>query len=628
MCGIIGLYNFGNSKPIEKHILQKMCDVIKHRGPDSEGIFFNNSTGLGIRRLAIIDLQTGNQPIHNEDKTLWLVLNGEIYNFLELREKLEKNHTFYTKTDTEVIIHLYEQYGEKCVEHLRGMFAFAIWDEKNKKLFVAKDRVGKKPLYYTSVNGSFIFASEIKSILEYLNKTPEIDLEAIDLYLTYQYIPSPKTIFKNIKSLLPAHTLTCDKNGNINTEKYWDLDFTRKTDLSFGEACEKTKSILTEATKLRMISDVPLGAFLSGGHDSSIIVGLMSRLSTQPVKTFSIGFDEAEFSELKYAKIVANHFKTDHHEFIVKANFIDILPKLAWHYGQPYADSSALPSYFVSNETRKHVTVALNGDGGDETFGGYLRYKAMKGSMFFSFPFQMLGSNLTKKIASFIPYSEEKRFFRYMKRMISALSNSPELRNLQWHYYFSNEAKEKLYTNSMKQNFNNNTYKYLAGIFKNAPANNTMDRTFYTDIKAYLPECLLVKMDIASMANSLEARSPFLDHKVMEFSASLPPSWKVHGLTTKYILKKTFNNFLPKEIINRKKMGFGIPVGKWFRNEWKNYFIETVMSKKALERGYFKKESLEQLFKEHQESKRDNGYRLWALLMLELWHRVYVDKSV
>src|SRR3989339_367936 len=627
MCGITGIYNYGNDKPIEKGILQKMCDVIRHRGPDSEGIFLRNSVGLGIRRLAIIDLQTGNQPIHNEDNTLWIVLNGEIYNFIELKKDLSKNHSFYTKTDTEVILHLYEQYGEKCVEHLRGMFAFAIWDEKNKKIFIAKDRVGKKPLYYTLINGSFVFASEIKSILEYIKKTPETDLEAIDLYLTYQYIPSPKTIFKNIKSLLPAHTLTCDKNGNIKTEKYWDLDFIKKTDLSFAEACKKTESLLTEATDLRMISDVPLGAFLSGGHDSSIIVGLMSKLSKQPVKTFSIGFDESEFSELKYARIAANHFKTDHHEFIVKASFIDILPRLVWHYGQPYADSSALPSYFVSNETRKHVTVALNGDGGDETFGGYLRYKAMKGSMFFSFPFQMLGSNLTKKIASFIPYSEEKRFFRYMKRMISALSNSPELRNLQWHYYSSNEAKEKLYTNSMKQNFNNNTYKYLAGIFKNAPANNTMDRTFYTDIKAYLPECLLVKMDIASMANSLEARSPFLDHKVMEFSASLPPSWKVHGLTTKYILKKTFNNFLPKEIINRKKMGFGIPVGKWFRNEWKNYFIETVMSKKALERGYFKKESLEQLFKEHQESKRDNGYRLWALLMLELWHRVYVDKS-
>src|SRR3989339_1618094 len=377
MCGITGIYNYGNDKPIEKGILQKMCDVIRHRGPDSEGIFLRNSVGLGIRRLAIIDLQTGNQPIHNEDNTLWIVLNGEIYNFIELKKDLSKNHSFYTKTDTEVILHLYEQYGEKCVEHLRGMFAFAIWDEKNKKIFIAKDRVGKKPLYYTLINGSFVFASEIKSILEYIKKTPETDLEAIDLYLTYQYIPSPKTIFKNIKSLLPAHTLTCDKNGNIKTDKYWDLDFIKKTDLSFAEACKKTESLLTEATDLRMISDVPLGAFLSGGHDSSIIVGLMSGLSSQPVKTFSIGFKEERYSELEYARIVAKHFHTEHNEFIVEPKYFDILPRIVWHYDQPYADCSALPSYYVAKMTRQHVTVALNGDGGDENFAGYLRYKAL-----------------------------------------------------------------------------------------------------------------------------------------------------------------------------------------------------------------------------------------------------------
>jgi len=552
------------------------------------------------------------------------VLNGEIYNFLELRHQLEKKHKFYTKTDTEVIVHLYEDYGEKCVQYLRGMFAFAIWDEKNKKLFIAKDRVGKKPLYYTSHNGSFVFASEIKSILEYLQKTPEIDFEAIDLFLTYQYIPSPKTIFKNIKSLLPAHILTCDKNGDIETKEYWNLDFTKKTDLSFDNACTETKNLLMEATKLRMISDVPLGAFLSGGVDSSIVVGLMSQLSSQPVKTFSIGFEEADFSELTYAKIVANHFKTDHHEFIVKPNFIEILPKLVWHYGQPFADSSALPSYFVANETKKHVTVALNGDGGDETFGGYLRYKAMKGSLYFAFPFQILGKKITEKLSSLVPF-KDKKYFRYLRRLVSALSEPPELRNIQWHRFFSNEAKEKLYTDNMKKILYNNAYDYLTALFENAPANNIMDRVFYTDLKAYLPECLLVKMDIASMANSLEARSPFLDHKVLEFSASLPSAWKLHGLTTKYILKKSFNDFLPKEILHRGKMGFGIPVGKWFRNNWKNYYREIVLSQKSINRGYFERETIEQMFYEHISGKRDHGYRLWALLMLELWHNVYID---
>lgn len=631
MCGIIGIYNFGNSKPVEKNILQKMCGVIKHRGPDSIGIFLENNIGLGIQRLAIIDLQTGNQPIHNEDKTLQVVLNGEIYNFSELRKDLEKKHKFYTKTDTEVIVHLYEDFGEKCVQYLNGMFAFALWDEKNKKIFIAKDRVGKKPFYYTLVNGLFVFASEIKSILEYLNKTPEIDLEAIDLFLTYQYIPSPKTIFSNIKSLLPAHTLTCDKNGNINIKKYWDLDYTKKTNLSFNETCEKIKELLTESTKLRMVSDVPLGAFLSGGLDSSIIVGLMSSLSSKPVKTFSIGFEEADFSELQYAKIVAQHFKTDHHEFIVKPNFIDILPKLAWHYGQPYADSSALPSYFVSNETKKHVTVALLGDGGDENFGGYLRYKAMKGSIYMSFPFRILGKNITEKLASFIPYAQTtkgKNIFRYIYRLITALSEPPERRNINWHCFFTNEQKEKLYSDNLKENLYNSAYAYLENTFKTAKAKNIMDKTFYTDIKTYLPECLLVKMDIASMANSLEARSPFLDYRMLELSASLPASWKIHGLTTKYILKKTFKELIPKEILNRKKMGFGIPIGKWFKTDWKNYFKETVLSQKAVNRGYFRKESLEQLFNEHVSGKRNHGYRMWALLMLELWHKVYIDKEI
>ncbi|MDD5688003.1 MAG: asparagine synthase (glutamine-hydrolyzing) [Elusimicrobia bacterium] len=627
MCGITGIYNFGNNKHIERNILSKMCDIIKHRGPDSEGLFLENEIGLGIRRLAIIDLKTGDQPIHNEDNTIWIVLNGEIYNYLELRTELEKKHKFYTKTDTEIIVHLYEDYGEKCVQYLRGMFAFAIWDKKNKKLFVAKDRIGKKPFYYTLVNGSFVFASEIKSIIEYINKTPEIDLEAIDLFLTYQYIPSPKTIFSNIKSLMPAHTLTCDKNGSVRIEKYWDLDFVRKSDISFKDACEKTKDLLIESTRLRMISDVPLGAFLSGGVDSSIIVGLMSSLSTQPIKTFSIGFEESEFSELKYAKIVAKHFKTDHHELIVKPNFIDILPKLIWHYGQPFADSSALPSYFVSKETRKHVTVALNGDGGDETFGGYLRYKAMKGSLYFSFPFQILGKKLTENLASLIPF-KNKKYFRYLWRLISALSEPVALRNIQWHYFFSNEAKENLYTDNMQKKLYNSKYSYMENIFKNAPANDIMDRTFYTDIKAYLPECLLVKMDIASMANSLEARSPFLDYKLMEFSASLPSDWKLHGLTTKYIIKKTFEDILPKEILYRRKMGFGIPIGKWFKNDWKSYFQETVLSSKAISRGYFRKESLEQLFDEHISGKRNHGYRMWALLILEIWHNVYLDKRV
>jgi asparagine synthase (glutamine-hydrolysing) len=628
MCGIAGIFN-PSGKAVEQSALRGMCDVIRHRGPDDEGFFTADGAGLGMRRLSIIDLNTGSQPIYNEDKTVAVVLNGEIYNFLELRKSLEINHKFYTQSDTEVVVHLYEQYGEECVKHLRGMFAFALWDSKNGKLFIAKDRVGKKPLYYGTFNGSFVFASEIKSILQYLGRTPEINLQAIDLFLTYQYIPSPQTIFKGISSLMPAHTLTIGKEGNIRTGEYWNLDFTKKTDMSFRDACSATIDSLKEATRLRMISDVPLGAFLSGGHDSSIIVGLMSQLSSKPVKTFSIGFEEDEFSELGYARIVADHFKTDHREFVLKADFIDLLPKIAWYYGQPFADSSSLPSFLVSHETRKHVTVALNGDGGDESFGGYLRYKALKGSLFFSFPFQLIGRNATEKLARLIPNTEStrgKNLFRYMYRLVTALSEPPEMRNIYWHAFFTNDAKKQLYSDRMKTEITGNAFNYMMEIFQNAPADSIMDRTFYTDIKAYLPECLLVKMDIASMANSLEARSPFLDHKVMEFSASLPASWKLHGLTTKYILRKAFDNFLPKSIIKRGKMGFGIPVGKWFLNDWKGLFRETVLSEKAIARGYFRKERLEEIYQEHIGGKRDHGYRMWALLMLEMWHRVYIDK--
>jgi asparagine synthase (glutamine-hydrolysing) len=607
-----------------------MCDVIRHRGPDSEGTFLSEAAGLGIRRLAIIDLATGDQPIHNEDKTLWVVLNGEIYNFQELRGRLEGRHRFYTKSDTEVIVHLYEEYGERCVEHLRGMFSFAVWDARAESLFIARDRIGKKPLYYTAAGGAFVFGSEIKSLLAYLERTPEIDPDAIDLYLGYQYIPSPRTIFKGIVSLLPAHTLRCRKDGAVETRNYWDLDFRKKTDLSFNEACLRARELLEEATRLRMISDVPLGAFLSGGHDSSIIVGLMSRMSSTPVKTFSIGFEEAEFSELEYARIVARHFGTEHREFIVRPNFIEMLPKIAWHYGQPFADSSALPSYIVSQETRKHVTVALNGDGGDESFGGYLRYKAMKGSLYFSLPFHLMGRRLTEHLARLIPHTETtkgKNMFRYMSRLVAALAEPPEIRNACWHSIFTPEAKHLLYSDGFAMQLTQNAFDYLPQIFNNAPCDDIMDRTFYTDFKAYLPECLLVKMDIASMANSLEARSPFLDHKVMEFSASMPANYKVRGLTTKYIMKKAFDDMLPPEIINRRKMGFGIPVGKWFRNDWRDFFRETVLSDKSVRRGYFKKAALERIYEEHVTGKRDHGYRMWALLMLEMWHKSYIDSD-
>ncbi len=633
MCGICGIFNFGKNSPVEETQIKKMCNVMIHRGPDDEGIFIEKNIGIGMRRLSIIDLETGHQPIFNEDKSICIVLNGEIYNFQELRFNLEKiGHNFHTKTDVETVVHLYEDYQEKCVEHLRGMFAFAIWDKKNQKLFLARDRLGKKPLFYTIIDGSLIFSSEMKSILEILNTTPEIDIEAIDLYLTYQYIPGPGTIFKSIKRLQPAHTLICNKTGNIKIERYWDINFTNKTKLSFSEASQKIKEILIESTKLRLISDVPLGAFLSGGHDSTIIVGLMSQLQDRPVKTFSIGFEDQDFSELKYAKIVAKRFNTEHNEFVVKPQFIEILPKIIWHYDQPFADTSALPSYYVANITKKYVTVALNGDGGDENFAGYLRYKALKGSKYFSLPFQILGKEFTEKFSSLVPHTETskpKSKFRYMYRLMSALAEPPQTRNVLWHCFFDNKTKYRIYSENTKALLNQkNAYDYLEKTFLNAPADDILDKAFYTDIMTYLPECLLVKMDIACMANSLEARSPFLDHNLIEFTATLPSNWKLHHFTTKYILKETFKDIIPEEILTRGKQGFGTPVGKWFKEELKNYIKEILLEPRSIKRGYFEPSQLKELIDEHITGKNDHGYKLWALLVLELWHRIFIDREI
>ena len=637
MCGICGIYNFGNNQPVEETILKKMCNTMKHRGPDDEGIYIGardkgrgTSIGLGIRRLAIIDLETGHQPIHNEDKVIWIVLNGEIYNYKELRAKSEElGHRFYTKTDTETIIHLYEEYGTECLKYLRGMFAFALWDSRLKKLFLARDRLGKKPLYYFEKNGSFYFASEIKALREVADSAEEINLEAIDLFLTYQYIPSPLTIYKNIKRLPPASYLFCGENGIEGISRYWDLDFLEKRIITFPEASQKIRNILTEATKLRMISDVPLGAFLSGGHDSSIIVGLMAENSTKPVKTFSVGFKEEHLSELKYARIIAKHFSTEHTELIVEAKMVEILPKLIWYYDQPFADTSMIPSYYVAQATRKYVTVALNGDGGDENFCGYLRYPAIKLASLI--PFEFFGEKFYKSVGNFIPLVETtsaKNKLRYFRRFFTALGEPTPVRNVLWHCFFNNELKNFIYSDFMKQEIRKNAYDYLVDTYYMAKANDLIDKISYTDIMTYLPEDLLVKMDIASMANSLEARSPFLDHKLLEFTASIPSSWKLKGITTKYILKKTFKDFLPKEIFQRGKQGFGLPIGKWLRDDLNEFVKSTLFSEDAEKRGYFNQQNLKILVSQHLEGKEDHGYRLWALLVLELWHKIFVDKEI
>ncbi|MEO6654908.1 MAG: asparagine synthase (glutamine-hydrolyzing), partial [Pyrinomonadaceae bacterium] len=577
---------------------------------------------------SIIDVAGGHQPIHNSDKTKWIVFNGEIYNYQELRDDLEKRgHKFYTRSDTETVIHLYDEYGVNCLQHLRGMFAFAIWDIADRSLFLARDRVGKKPLLYShQQNGDLIFGSEFQAVLQHPAVSREVDHEAIDNYLSYLCVPAPLTAFKQIRKLEPGHWLKWN-GGEIETKRYWQPDFSKKIKISEEEAILETTRILRESTRLRMISEVPLGAFLSGGVDSSAVVALMAEESSTPVMTFSIGFEEQDFSELKYAKQVAEYVGAEYHEFIVRPNAIDVIPTLVEHYGEPYADSSAIPTYYVSKETRQHVTVALNGDGGDESFAGYERYSAMRIAEAYAKVPALLRKALVEAPVNLLPSSELKRSrFRDAKRFLRAANLPRTERYFRWVSTFYGKAKSELYTTDFAASLSGRKASALLDHwFTTANGTGTLDATLLTDQMTYLPNDLLVKVDIATMANSLEARSPFLDHNLIEFAASLPEGMKMKGLGTKTLLKKVAARLVPKEVIYRRKMGFGVPIGSWFRGEMKDFVHSVLLSEKSLKRGVVKPEILERYVNEHTSGKRDHAFQVWTLLMLELWFQRFID---
>jgi asparagine synthase (glutamine-hydrolysing) len=626
MCGIVGIVRSDKSD-VDQALLARMCAAIRHRGPDEDGFYVNGAVGLGMRRLAIIDLKSGQQPIHNRDRTAWIVFNGEIYNYRELREQLEKlGHTFYTNSDTEAIVHAYDQYGADCPKHLRGMFAFAIWDERTEELFLARDRVGKKPLLYADVNGQFIFGSEFSALLLHPGISKEVDTEAINHYLSFMCVPAPLTAYRAIRKLEPGHSLRWRK-GEIKIERYWQPDFSKKVDLSEQEAGERAIAILRDAVKVRLMSEVPLGAFLSGGIDSSAVVALMSEESSTPVKTFSIGFEEQDFSELHHARRVAEHVGADHHEFIVRPDALEVLPILVEHYGEPYADSSAIPTYYVARETRKYVTVALNGDGGDESFAGYERYAAMRLAERYRRIPAVLRETVMRQAIELMPSSPTKRSrIRDVKRFIEAASLPKVERYLRWVSTFDARAKQDLYSEEFaRQTESASAANLLNPWFARANGSGIVDAALLTDIMTYLPNDLLVKVDIATMANSLEARSPFLDHHVMEFAASLPEKFKLRGLTTKYLLKKILKQLLPAENLDRRKMGFGIPIGHWFRGELQPFLRETLLREASLQRGLFKPEAVKQLVELHTRGERDYSHQLWTLLMLELWFQRFID---
>lgn len=651
MCGICGEIDFNHGVRVEP--IRRMCKVLTHRGPDDEGMVFirgnhcvevKNSSeshlnengfqvALGHRRLSIIDLsEAAHQPMCNEDGRIWIVFNGEIYNFQEIRKKLQrKEYCFKSKSDTEVILRAYEEWGVECLDHLRGMFAFAIWDSNLNQLFMARDRLGKKPLVYFRQNGRFAFASEIKALLEIPGVERRVNINALHHYLTYQYVPSPDTIFEGIQKLPPAHYLLYDNKGNLRIERYWRLNFdsSKKTYRDLQELMVLVRTRLEESVKLRLISDVPLGAFLSGGMDSSLIVGLMAKLSEKPVKTFSIGFEEKEFDELSYARMVSNHFATDHHEFIVKPNAIEILPKLVWHYNEPFADSSAIPTYYVANLTKDFVKVVLTGDAGDENFAGYPRYLRSKWvDSFTKIPRKLRKDLLPYFLRIFSSLHWREKTLNRLADFMEALSSDQGMNYAEQIKIFNAKEKEGIYTDDFREKVAKiNPLGFLLGKFEESKTENLVEQLLYVDINSYLPEDLLVKMDIATMANSLEARVPFLDHKFMELVGEIPIHLKLRGTESKFILKKVFKDFLPGDILKRKKMGFGVPVSKWFRNELKEYIYEVLLDPKTLNRGYFKREGIERLLNDHIGLRYDHSARIWALLFLEIWFRVFMDKE-
>jgi len=625
MCGIAGKINFAG--PVDVALLHRMCAAMTHRGPDSRGVWVDDGVGFGMQRLAIIDVAGGEQPIFNEDGTIALVMNGEIYNFPELRAELRKRgHRFSSGVDTEVIVHLYEDCGKDLVHHLRGMFAFALWDGRQRKLFCARDRVGKKPLLWAR-NGSRVwFASEIRALLEDDEIDRGIDLAAIDAFLAYQYVPHPLSAFYEIRKLPPASTLMVTEHDET-IEKYWALDYSRKLDKSpRAELEEQLRAHIREATRIRLMSEVPLGAFLSGGIDSSAVVAAMAEQLSEPVKTFSISFSDAAFDEARYARMIAQKYDTDHHEFRVEPEALTIMPKLARHYGEPFADPSAIPSFYLAELTSQHVTVALNGDGGDESFAGYARY-------FGNDPVSRLawlprplrrGAPL---LAELLPEGRaEKSMSARIRRLSARLAKERDARWVNCMSVFDDAERSRLLSADFRAEIgSNDADEVILTPWHESTASSRIDLLLDVDIKTYLPGALLVKMDIATMAHSVEARSPFLDQELMQFAASLPGDLKLHGDNGKHILKSAMRGVLPDEILDRNKMGFGVPLVTWFRNELRDLPQEVLLDPRTIGRGYFKRAEIERVINEHQRSQADHSFRLWALLALEMWHREVVE---
>jgi asparagine synthase (glutamine-hydrolysing) len=627
VCGIAGKLSLDG--PVERALVAAMCDSIEHRGPDSQGVFTDEGVGLGVQRLRVIDLETGDQPIYNEDDSVVIVLNGEIYNYRELRAGLEqRGHRFKTQGDTEVIVHLYEELGERCVEPLRGMFAFALWDRRARRLLLARDRIGKKPLVYAQRGSTIWFASEPRAILADPEAPRGVNYDALDAFLEFSYVPDPLSAFAGLAKLPPAHTLTWDGMGGGTAEprRYWRLDRSLPPETADErEWPTLVRERLLEATRLRLRSDVPVGAFLSGGVDSSAVVAAMAQSAEGRIRTFSIGFDVGAFDETPHAREVASMYGTEHEEIRIEPRAVEVLPKLVWHYGEPFADPSAVPSFYLAEATRRHVTVALSGDGGDESFAGYERYRVHE----VAHRLRRLGAPGAALLTALGSPRSGLRPRRAAAWLGTSLRLPQEERYRHTMANFKGDFRERLYEPELLAAVGGPrggaADRVIADAFRDATAESLTERLIEVDVATYLPGDLLVKMDIASMASSLEVRSPLLDHVLMETAARLPLSASLRGGESKRVFRDAVRDWLPEYVLRRAKMGFSVPVDDWLRGELRELPADVLLDPRATGRGLFRRAEVERLIVDHRDRSADNGLRIWALLQLELWFRTYVD---
>jgi len=627
MCGIAGKVTGG--EPVSPALISQMCDSIRHRGPDGEGIHVEGQVGLGMRRLAIIDLVTGDQPLVSEDGQVLAVFNGEIYNHVALRAELERRgHSFRGESDGEVIVHLYEEHGAGCVERLSGMFAFALWDARERRLMLARDRVGKKPLFYARAGGALLFASEPRAILLDPTVPRDVDPRALDAFLVNQYVPHDLCAFAALAKLPPATRLLWQPGGEPRLERYWSLDYLPKGELPAAEAEERLRAAILEATRKRLMSDVPLGAFLSGGVDSSVVVAAMAMTSAEPVRTFSVSFPGSDVDESPHARAVAERYGTDHTELAVGPPEASLLPRIAWHFGEPFADPAALPTFQLSELTRRHVTVALNGDGGDESFAGYRRYWQLARTRSADSLPPALRRALAAAAGRLAGGTEGRAPLPRAARLASRLAMPPARRYADLFRYFRDADRDRLYTPEFRAGLGTaDPLRHVEAAWDGRAGLEDVDRLMAVDLDTYLCDDLLAKVDVTSMANSLEVRSPLLDFELMELAARMPTRHKLRGTEGKVVLRDAVRGWLPDGILDRPKQGFAVPLEDWLRGEMRALPEEVLLDPAASDRGIFRPEAVQDMIGEHREG-LDRADQLWAMVNLELWFRTCVDRVV